>query len=88
MRLWEDTVLPVEPSPIRGKPPELPNLPKKVTVDELLQPWDRDDCKESLAKAKTVKRLLRRGPKTYRTVRKIRTSTRTIAAKVKIPGVI
>jgi len=39
MRLWEDTDLRVEPSPARGKPPELPNLPKGITVDELLQPW-------------------------------------------------
>jgi len=37
--LWEDTVLRVEPSPACGKPPELPNLPKRITVDELLQPW-------------------------------------------------
>jgi hypothetical protein len=35
MRLWEDTVLRVEPS-VRGESPDLPNLPK---VDELLQPW-------------------------------------------------
>ena len=38
MRLWKTTVLRVEPS-VRGKPPELPNLPKRITVDELLQPW-------------------------------------------------
>jgi hypothetical protein len=36
MRLWEDTVLQVEPS-VRGEQPELPNLPKRVTFDELLQ---------------------------------------------------
>jgi hypothetical protein len=39
MRLWEDTVLQVEPSSARGKPPELPNVPKRISVDELLQPW-------------------------------------------------
>jgi hypothetical protein len=38
MRLWEDTVLRVEPS-ARGEQPGLSNLPKRVTVDELLQPW-------------------------------------------------
>jgi hypothetical protein len=38
MRLWEDTVLRVEPS-ASGKPPELPDRPKRITVDELLQPW-------------------------------------------------
>jgi len=32
MRLWEDTVL---RAPLRGKPPELPNLPKRVSVDDL-----------------------------------------------------
>jgi len=37
MGLWEDTVLRVEPSLARGKPPDLPNLPKRVSVDELLQ---------------------------------------------------
>ncbi len=37
MRLWEDTVLRVEPSLARGKPPELANFPKRVSVDELLQ---------------------------------------------------
>jgi hypothetical protein len=37
MRLWEDTVLRVEPSLADGKPLELPNLPKRVSVDELLQ---------------------------------------------------
>ncbi len=37
MRLWEDTVLQVEPSPTHGTPPELPNLPRRVSVDELLQ---------------------------------------------------
>jgi hypothetical protein len=39
MRLWEDTVLRVEHSPDHGTPPELPNLPKRISVDELLQPW-------------------------------------------------
>jgi hypothetical protein len=39
MRLWEDSVLRVEPSPACGKPPELLNLPKRISVDELLQPW-------------------------------------------------
>ena len=38
MRLWEDTVLRVETS-ASGKPPELTNLPKRISVDELLQPW-------------------------------------------------
>jgi hypothetical protein len=37
MRLWEDTVLWVDPS-AHGDPPESPNLPKRVIVDELLQP--------------------------------------------------
>jgi hypothetical protein len=37
MRLWEDTVLRVEPSLAHGKPLELPNLPKRVRVEELLQ---------------------------------------------------
>jgi hypothetical protein len=38
MRLSEDTVLQVEGS-ASAKPPELPNLPKRITVEELLQPW-------------------------------------------------
>jgi hypothetical protein len=38
MRLSENTVLRVDPS-VRSKPSEVPNLPKRVTVDELLQPW-------------------------------------------------
>jgi hypothetical protein len=38
MRLWEDTVLRVELS-ASAKPPELPDPPKRVTVDELLQSW-------------------------------------------------
>jgi hypothetical protein len=36
MRLWEDTVLRA-PSLAYGKPPELPNLPQRLSVEELLQ---------------------------------------------------
>ena len=35
MRLWEDTVL---RAPLRGNPPVLPNLPKRVSVDDLCKP--------------------------------------------------
>ena len=38
MRLWEDTALRVEGS-ARGKPPELPNLPKRISVDDLVETW-------------------------------------------------
>jgi hypothetical protein len=38
MRLWEDTALRVEPS-VSAKPPELLDRPKRITVDDLLQPW-------------------------------------------------
>lgn len=39
MRLWEDTALRIEASPAYNKPPELLTLPKRVTIDELFQPW-------------------------------------------------
>jgi hypothetical protein len=36
MRLSEDIVLQVEPS-ARGKPTELPNLPERLSVDDLVE---------------------------------------------------
>jgi hypothetical protein len=35
MRLWEN-IQQVEP---KAKPPELPNLLKRISVDDLFEPW-------------------------------------------------
>ena len=57
MRLWEETVLRVEPS-ARGKPPELPNLLKRISVDDLLQSWLVVTVQRASAKAKTTSNCL------------------------------
>jgi len=58
MRLSEDTALRVEPS-ARGKPPELSNLPRRISVDELLQTWLVMTVKRAWRKLRR-QRLLRR----------------------------
>ena len=61
MRLSEDTALRVEPSFAHGTPPELSNLPRRISVDELLQTWLVMTVKPVSAKTTicTARRLMR-----------------------------